>query len=281
MKKTLLFLIPLIILWGCKSVDMLTVEQSNSMIETYKKQIEENEKIISPKAENIPSGNDVIISAGISGLNRILYSLANNRNDDMNLYFGYSPNIIKEDKKVLTINYTNYVNIDSGFVYMNLKSFKLDKFESSKLLSTIEIEGFGKVSVSGKYTGIPASLSPNVQLYLIEPIAFDLLALKTGMLTLKPKPKKMILKTKISINLLGWDVPWYKEVPLELSDLVKPIDFPITLKSEIQFPLPASKAGDQKLDYAPYTLELKNASVSGTTSRIIYKTDIDFMKKTQ
>lgn len=278
MKSALIFLAFLSFI-GCSSVDMLTIEQSQKLIDKYIPQIEQNDKLINSKQLNLPTGKDVILSLGIQPLNIMMQSLATNRTDDINLYFGYSPNIIKEEKSIVGIKYVNFVNVDSGFVYLDLKSLKIDRFEKNKLFATIEIEGFGKVSVSGKFAGIPASISPDVQLYLIEPINFELLADKPGSITMKPMPKKMILKTKLKINLLGWDVPWYQEVPLEFSDLVRPMQFPIALKSEIQFPLPASKFGDNKIEYVPYLLKLKNSSVSGTGTRIIYKTDIDFIKK--
>lgn len=277
MRKLLIAL--LAVFAGCKSVDMLTLEQSQKIIDQYKPQLEQNDKLINSKSGNFPSGNDIILGAGIQPLNRIMQIFSNNRNDDISLYFGYSPNILKEEKSVLGIKYTNHINIDSGFVYLNIKSLKIDKFEKSRLNAVLEIEGFGKVGVSGKYLGIPAGITPDVQLYLNEPVSFDLIASSQGVISLKPLPKKLILKAKVKINLLGWDVPWYQEIPLELAELVKPIQFPIALKSEIQFPLPASKSGDQKIEYAPYLLEMNNASVEGQNTKIIYRTNIDFKKK--
>lgn len=282
MNKVNLFFVCLFFVFyliSCSSIDLPKVKQSEEAITNYKLKLDESEGIISSKMPALQSGKDAIVNISLAPLNRMMQILANNRADDINLYFGYSPNIMKEDKNILGLNHTNYVNVDSGMVILNLKSLKINTFENGKLSGNIEIEGSGKIAVNGKYAGIPARVSPDVQLYLNEPLVFDISVNESGNLTLKPRPKKLMLKTKISIKLLQWNVPWYQEIPLEISEILKPISFPIAMKPEIMFPKPADKSGEQKMQNEPYILEFTGSSVIGLQSKLQYRTNINFIKK--
>ena len=276
-KLLILALIPAFI--ACRSVDFPKPETSQRQIDSLKPLIAALDQELNVIQKDLPSGKEMILQAQIKPFNAILEKLAYQRNDDITLIFNESKGIIKEDKSAFGINYTNQVDISGGKMDVNLKSFKFESIEGNKVTAKIELEGFGKVSVGGKYMGVPAQITPDIQLYLNEPITLAISSTKPGFMTLTPEWKQLALKTKISINLLGWAVPFYKEIPLQITDLMKPIDIPIALKPEIQFPLPAQKFGDSKIDFAPYVLEFSAPEVWAWGNKIEYKANLDFKKK--
>jgi hypothetical protein len=279
MKQIYLILALLTILISCKSIDLPSVEQSDIVINQSKPKLEELDKAINSKFSPAPEANDFRIAIKSSAINSIIDNFAYNRNDDINFYFLATKPLMTENKTILGVNFTNYLNIDTGFITVNLKKFRFNKFENNKIYGIIEIEGEGNISVSGKYTGIPASVSPDVYLYLYEDIVFDVKTTDSGYVVLMPQPKDMKLKTKISIKLLEWKIPYYQEIPLKLTDIVKPMTIPIAVKPDIQFPLPAESFGKEKVKMANYKLELKNTKLYLNNNIIDYRSDMDFIRK--
>ena len=155
----------------------------------------------------------------------------------------------------------------------------MNKLHQNKVDGMIELEGKGFISVSGKYTGIPASASPEVELYLNEAISMELLPTDTGYVLLKPVPKDIILKIKFSINLLGWKIPYYQEIPLKFAEMMKPVAFPLAVNTDVTFPLPAQKFGNDKVEMVPYQMIFHKTKVSGVNTKIEYRTDIDLKRK--
>jgi hypothetical protein len=264
---------------GCSSIDLPTVEQSQKSINISKLQIDSLSSNIKMKRLALPAGNDVIVRINMNALNKIIEPIANNREDDIKIDFPPTKPVMSEDKSILGIKYTNYINVESGSLIANLKKFRFERMHLNKIGTTLEVEGKGNLSVSGRYMGVPASVSPEIYMYLFESVSLSLTSTKNGEIVLNPEQKGMILKTKFTVSLLGWQVPWYQEVPLEFTDMIKPLSFPIALKSEIQFPLPAKTFGDQKLEFAPYLLELSNSKVSAANNKLEYRTDVDFRRK--
>jgi hypothetical protein len=278
-RNILIFVIPFI-LFACKSgVDLPSVQQSEKSISEYNNRIDSLERVIIRKKPSFPVGNDFVIRLSLPAIDKVVETFANNRYDDLTINFLQTAPVYKEDKSIFGISYTNYVNIDNGFLNANLKKFRFDNTNKNKLDATIEIEGKGNISVSGKYMGVPASVSPEIELYMYETVTFDIIAENSGYVLLKPEPKKMILKSKFSVNLLGWQLPWYQEIPLELSALIEPIRLPIAAKPEFMLPLPSSKPGDEKIEYAPYLIELSNSKVAAANNKIEFRSDINFKPK--
>jgi hypothetical protein len=278
-KNIYIFLIPFLLV-SCKSgIELPTIEQSQKSIALYNNRIDSLERAVIRKKPSFPIGNDFIIRLSLPAIDKIVETLANNRYDDLSVKFLPTAPVYKEDKSILGISYTNYLNIDNGFLNANLKKFRFDNTNRNKIDATIEVEGKGNISVSGKYMGVPASISPEIELYLYETITFNLIAENNGYVTLKPEPKRMILKSKFYVNLLGWQFPWYQEVPLEISELIEPIKLPISVRPEFMLPLPSSKPGDQKIEYAPYILDFSNSNVTASNNRIEFKSDVNFRPK--
>ena len=278
MKYALLILMIFISI-SCKSVDYPKMEESQAKIDKYNPLILSLDSSIRKKKMFQKPSKDLELKINLSTLNKIIQPLTSNRTDDINLYFPPTKQFVSENKSILGISYTNLLNIDTGFVSLDLKSLRFDKLIQNKLYANIEIEGKGNLRISGKYLGVGSNVSSDVQLYLNEPIIFDINSSNNGYVELKPQPKKLILKTKFGINLLGWSLPWYQEIPLELTDMVKPIRIPVSLKTDIQFPIPAQKFSENKLEFAPFQVDFTKSEFNGDANKIDYKTNLEFIRK--
>jgi hypothetical protein len=268
-----------VVLIGCSSLNLPSTEESKKKIADLMPQVNTQNMLINRMTTNLPSGSDITARIRLAAFNTILSAFTKSRMDDITINFPPTKPFYSEQKSILGINYTNQLDVNSGQVVMDIKSFTFDKFDQNKIDATLEIQGKGNISVSGKYTGIPASVSPEIELYLKESISFDVLPADTGAIILRPQSKTLILKTKFYVKLLEWKVPWSQDIPLQLTDLMKPVTVRFALMSEIWFPLPASKAGANKLDYVPYYLQLSKTSVGIKNGMLESKTDVDFKKK--
>lgn len=277
--RFIMFLLSLYIFSGCKSIDMPTIEQSQKLIDFYKPQINLADRNIDDKTKNLPSGNDLILRLSINPINTILKALANRREDDIKLIFSQSKNVVKEDKSILGINYTNYINIDTGSFSVNIKAINFSKFDKNIIEGRIEIEGKGEISASGKYMGVPASILPEVQIYLNEPVSFNLQATDSGYIVLKPRPSELTLKTKFFFKLLEWKIPFSYDSKLQFTDIMKPMAVPIALNTEIQFPKPSKKAGSNEMEQIPYEVQLKNTLLKTLDSKLELRSDAVFKVK--
>ena len=88
-----------------------------------------------------------------------------------------------------------------------------------------------------------------------------------------------MLKSKVLISLLGWNIPYYKEIPLQATDLIKPVLIPSALRSEIIFPLPAAQYGSQRLEFVKRYLRFSKSSVRANDNGLEYRSNIDFEKE--
>lgn len=279
MKQTIFILLVLIGLFGCKSIDLPTIEQSERSIAEYSKGLESTERVIDAQNKRLPSGNDIILKLNSSIINRLVKNITNSRQDDINLIFKQTKKLISEKKNILGLEYNNYLNIDTGNISIDIKSLTIDKINNKLLNGTLEIEGMGSVKVTGSHTGISASSTPEVELYLKESITFESGLAKNGNLILSPKPKDMKLKLKFNVKLLEWKVPVSREVPLKLTELLKPVNLPLMFDSEMQLPVPADEFKKQNLEMVPFTLKFKDAAANAGNEAIEYRAQIEIQRK--
>ena len=279
MKNLLILLAAALALVSCRSVDFPTVEESQKIIDLNKHKIDSLNTLVESRKPAIKLDSDLQMNLSLSSVNKVIEPVANSKQEDISVTFRETKPLFKEDKNIFGISYTNYLNVDGGNISVNLKKFRFDRLIQNKIDANIELEGKGNISVSGKYTAIPASATPLIELYLYEPITFLVLPDGRGSLILKAEPKRMVLKTKTSIKLLEWYVPWYQEVPLELTDLIQPVILPLGFKTEIGFPLPSSKNGNEKIEMAPYLINLNDTKLVLENNKIEFKTNVDFIKK--
>ena len=270
-------LIPYII--SCSTIDLPTVEESNKVIMLSKDKLEEAEKMINSKSAELPHGYNVDIKVQKDMINRVLSSVANDRKQDITINFLKTKNLIKDDKNVLGIEYTNFIDVDKGKVDMDLKTFKVNKMENNKVEATIEIEGNGDISLSGKNTGISASVTSGVDLYLKDNVEFKIESKENGNILLKPVPKKLRLKTKFSIAILKWNLPWREEIELEFADILSPIPVPMTLATEVDLPFPAKNKNPGQFDFLPFKVDFTEVQIKTIDDNLIWKSNANIMNK--
>lgn len=280
MRNIILLLIAVVLLQSCSSIDLPSIEQSQADILKYSAELKQDEAQIKNYSKNLPEGSNLVLNIKLETLNKVIEKVTSNRVDDITIILPPKKQIMNEEKNVFGIKYSNYLNIDTGNVKLDLKKLKFDKFENNKIYATLEIEGSGNVKISGKYTGIPASVNPDIVFYMYETFTLDANSVN-GVLILKPNKKTLKLKTKISIKLLEWSVPYYQEIPLEITDLIKPISFPLSVPSQIMFPLPSETFSNNRLEFAPFNVELKGTSMKAHQNIIDYRTDIEFKRHTK
>jgi hypothetical protein len=276
MKFNLLAILVFTFLISCGSkINIPSKEESLAVIKKNKEQIQDSDSKIDKQNTEAPS-KDLTIKIRTEGLNKVLDKIAFKKTKDFNIDLLSTPNIFIEEKSALGIKYTNSVSLEKGNIGLDLKKFRLFS-SNSGFKGNLELEANGEVKVSGRYMGLPASVSPSIQMYLDENFDF-ILAFKDTTLLLTPKPKTMVLKTKIGIKLMEWSIPYYKEIPLELSKLIKPIELPLTTESLINFPLPATKAGASKIEMVPLKVKLSNTEVNSLSNIFEIKSNLNFSR---
>ncbi len=278
-KVNLIYFILLAGLVSCSSIDLPTVEESDISIAQNTIKLNEIEKLIDSKTTFLPEGSNIEVTIRKDMINRILSVVSSNRKLDLSIIFPKTKNLLREEKKVLGIEYTNYVDIDKGQVNMDLKTLKFQKMQNGKIEATIEIEGEGEISLSGKNTGIPASITSGVNLYLKDNVEFEIENAGNGNIVLKPLPKKLKLKTKFSIAFLKWNIPWREEIELEFDDIISPMPVPMSLATELELPIPAKSKKPGQFDYVPYKVEFKDVRINTIGDNLIWKANINIMNK--
>ncbi len=275
--KTHLFFLSVfsIICGGCSSIDLPSIEESDLKIRTFKPAIEAVDKNINMIGEKLLLDHDVVMRTRMSAFNSILSALVNHRTDDVQIVFNGNKPWIEEDENILGIRYKNYLNIDGGEINLNLTDFHFNSFTQNKLSANLRIEGIGKISISGKYTGIPASASPDVNLDLNETVEFTINTTDSGSIILKPVPKMINLHIKFYINLLAWKIPWNETQQFALESLIKPMTIPTNIKSSIQFPL-LSQSPKEKYQFESKPLFMWNTIVTTSQNVLDWRSDIAF-----
>lgn len=267
------------ILTGCgSSVNIPSVEESEKKIAETIPQLDSIDHLIVAQTQSLPKGFDIISHTRMSAINTLLDGITNAQRNDIHFDFLSTRPLWKEEKSTFGITYTNYVDVDSGRLDVDLKKFQFTGLLNNIVLADVEIEGTGSIRVSGKYTGITASAAPLVHFYLNEQLQFSISTADSDYIRLTPLPRTVMLKTKVTINLLGWSIPYYREIPLQSDDLIKPVLIPSALRSEIVFPLPAAQYGEQRLEYVKRLLDFTRSTVGANNNILEYKSNISFIK---
>ncbi|NUN68124.1 MAG: hypothetical protein HUU02_00255 [Bacteroidetes bacterium] len=279
MRTYLATALALIILTGCgSSINTPSVKDSQALINAVKPQLDRLDSIVNAQTRKLPRGHDLITSTRTSGVNRLLTAVAERTAKDIHVDFLATRPLWKEEKSVLGIGYTNAVNVDTGTLDIDLKKFLFTEIVNNTIYAQIEIEGTGALKASGSYAGVSARIAPQVHFYLDEQVFFTVAAADSDFIRLNPVPKTVKLKTKITIDLLGWQVPYYKEIPLLTTDLIKPVLIPSAVTSEIVFPVPAAQYGADRMAFVKRYLRFSRSTVNTTANAVEYRSNIDFIK---
>ncbi len=262
---------------GCgSSLNIPTVEESERQIAGLRPLLDSLNGAITVQSASLPGGYDLISRTRISAVNGLLVGVTTRSSNDLHIDFLGTRPLWQETKSILGIQYTNYVDIDTGSLDIDLKRFLFTDFSNNIVNASIEIEGKGTVRASGAYAGVSARFTPQIQFYLNENIQFSLAAADSDYIRLEPVPKTVLLKTKITMQLLGIQIPYYNEIPLQTDQLIKPVLIPSAVRSEIIFPIPAARYGSGNLDFVKRFLRFSNSTASAEQNVLEYRSNIDF-----
>lgn len=275
--KKYFYILSLLLLISCKSIELPTIEESNYKINLLQKQIEVVDKTITPK---MPKTNtDLTLKIKRSAVQKIVKGLAQSSMTDFNLFFQPTPQFIKEEHSFFGISYTDYLSIDTGFVELNLRDLDIQSMDYSVLKLHIELDGKGFFDVSGKYKGIPASKRPEIELNLSEDLQFSLYPNKYSEIVIAPYPKTMYLNVKFLLNFMGWKIPWNESIDLNLTDILQPVKLPMSLSSDIDFPFPKKEYDFNTIEPVKYSLNFKDTKISIDNNILNVSTNILLIKK--
>lgn len=274
----LFFGLTILLLTSCKNIELPSKEESKLKIEYFSKRID----TLHLEALNYEKTfgrieADLEISLDLDVLNRLLRRFLENRREDIKLIFLPTRPLFIEEKNIFGIKYSNFINLDTGNLEVNIKSLKIFHSSDKSIEATIELEGKGKINVSGKYTGIPVYANPFVEIYMNETIKFEVLPSNDEVI-FKPLPKILNLKTRITIKLLNWDVPYYQEIPIQATDLLKPLGIKLGFSGEITLPKPSTNVRN-KFELKNYNVNFKSPKIKIEQNRLFYNSNIELNSK--
>lgn len=273
-----ILIILVFIIISCSSIDTNNNLNLKKELENIENQLVQLNKNLDLKSKEFFSKNDIEISISDKVINNILYNLSNYNNKDIVIKLLPTKHIYRKEVNVLGIQYTNYVNIDSGFINIDIKSIKKISQQNNEVTLQVELSGNGSISLSGKNTGISASITSKIDAYTKDTISFKLQS-QSNNIILKPQNNNIGIKTKFTISLFGWDIPWRETINLNLSDLLKPFEIPLSISSSLELLLPDFKNNKMTFKEIPTKIETNNFSVSTSTSGIKIQSNINFIKK--
>lgn len=280
MRTVPLLFIASVLLAGCgSSLDLPSVEESRAAAADFRARTAALDSSVTLSSAGLPGGADIVSRTRLSAVNRLLERVTAAGTKDVHIELLPTRPLWREETSVLGIPVVNHIDIESGRLDIDLKRFRFTGADANTLTAEIEIEGEGKATVSGRYAGVPASASPTARFYLRDSVRFVIAAADSDAVRLTPQPKTVLLKTKVSVSLLGWTVPYDREIPLSSTDLIRPIVVPSALRSEIVFPLPAAQYGEQRLEYVRRFISFTRSSVRTVNGVLEYRGTIDLTKE--
>jgi len=258
------------LLCACSSMDIPTIEESNRRIAMLERSLIDAEKALSLYQKRLHMHGDLMFSMSIAAINRIMHALAAQRSDDMIITFLPTRPLLEERKSILGIGYVNRLDIDSGRVVLNLRRFEFLEYRRTGIAAILDLEGQGRVSVSGRYSGVPGSASPSIQLSLRDTVQFDLQITDNGAFVLVPRPRQVMLHSVFRVRLLNWDVPWKEDIPLDIHTLLAPLVLPSVFDASIQFPVPATSWSIKSYEFETLPLRLGSPVFDVRSGRITF-----------
>jgi hypothetical protein len=235
-----------------------------------KAELEKVERPLRIYETRLTSNTDMRTTLRVSVVNSVLGALASHRSDDLVIAFPETRPLLLERKSVFGIGYTNRLDIDSGTVTLNLRRASIASQRRGELRVFLEMEGQGRISVSGKYAGISGSTSPRIELSLRDTISFLVSSGgEQGTILLRPARGSVILNAKLHVSLLGWEVPWEERIPIQIDKLIPPIELPTLIQTSIKLPVPARDFSDKNYEFAetPFIFSKSRTMVDGNFIR--------------
>ena len=265
-----------VLLSACSSIDLPSEEESEAKIRRLRAEIARAEQPLHIYEQRFHGSRDAVSTLRTDVVNRIFGAIASQRSDDLIIGFPPTRPLLSERKSVLGIRYTNHIDIDSGMVTLNLRRAELVSTRGNALRVLLEIEGAGRISVSGRYTGISAGSSPRIALSLRDTVSMDLRAGKNGALTLVPRSGEVMLHATLYVKLAGWEIPWNEDIPLRIDELLAPVPLPALISTSIKLPVPAREYSDESYEFIDVPIRLSDPVLFLEGERIRYAFDCEF-----
>lgn len=263
-------------LFACSSIDLPTVEESDARIARVQSDLARAEAPLRSYAQRLSLRKDMKTAIDPDLLNRVLKAVATQRSDDMRIVFPPTRPLLEERKQILGFTYTNRLDIDSGAVTLNLRRAELKGLRSSGVKALLEFDGAGRIAVSGKYGGVPASASPRVEISLKDSITLNIRTNQKGEITLIPARQTVLLSTTFHVSLLGWEIPWNEKTPLQLDELIQPITMPGILVGEMKLPAPAKEYRSGRYEFVSVPVEIRNTEAGTANGKIEIQADVEY-----
>ncbi len=262
------------VLPSCSTLDIPTTEESLQTIHRISPQLAFTDKAIDVISMMLPSAVHITVNLKQAALNRFIKGITENRTDDLHVLLHKTSPLVSETKTILGLPYSNYIDLDSGFMTINVKEMRFTRFSGTRVDAVFALEGKGRIRASGRYMGIPGRTSPELELSLNDVVSFDL-GLVEGNLQLRPVQKTVVLKTRMLVTLLEWKIPWSEEIDLQVADIVPAFTLPSTLRGSIQLPVPASTPGEKSVEYHERRIELFQTTVIFDDDALSLRTNFD------
>ncbi len=275
--KLNIMIVIMILLVSCSTMDKTDVSQLNTKIKKIDSNLNTLNKNLDKIMQEFISENNIEIHISEKVLNEIMTKLSNYNNKDIIINLLSTKEIYKKEQNILGIKYTNYVNIDSGLLNINIKSIKLINQKDNELKLQLELSGTGFISLSGKNTGISASIKSKIEAYSKDTLNFKVQS-QSHNIVLKPQNDKVDIKTKFTITLFGWNIPWRETINLSIADILKPLEIPLEINTSVIFPLPDFKIKKLTLKGIPAKIKTKNFNVSSSKNGMTIKSNLEFTK---
>ncbi|MDX9759843.1 MAG: hypothetical protein RBU27_11850 [Bacteroidota bacterium] len=266
----------LLVLSACSSIDLPTVEESDARIARLRSDLARAEAPLRSYAQRLTPRKDMKTAIDPEVLNRVLKAVATHRSDDMRIVFPATRPLLEERKQILGFHYTNRLDIDSGAVTLNLRRAELRGVRGGVVRALLELEGTGRIAVSGKYGGVPASASPRIELSLKDSITFRVKTNEKGAISLIPARQTVLLSTTFHVSLLGWEIPWNEKTPLQLDELLQPITMPGILAGEITLPAPAREYSSGRYEFVSVPVVIRRTEAGTANGRIEIQADVEY-----
>jgi hypothetical protein len=274
MKRTVYLSLLACFFCACSSMDLPSVEESNRRIRMLQRSLVDAERPLNILQQRYRTQRDLATTLRLSAVNRIARALAAQRTDDLVITFLPTRPLLEERKSMLGIAYVNRLDIDSGRVTLDLRRFEFISGQRHALDAVIALEGEGRIAVSGRYTGLSASASPRIRLTLHDTVRFDLSAGPNGGFILTPRPRRVMLRTVFRVSLLGWDVPWSEDIPLEIHNLLPALSVPSMFEAALRFPVPAASYSVRNYDFHEIPLLLDRSLIDLRDGILMYHANV-------
>lgn len=272
-------LITLVLLLPCaaesSAQDLPPTDSSRAAIAEITPRLARVDSLLNNAFRGVERGQqDIILTVKAGAINAFFNAAAARGTDDCLVRLLETKGVWSDTKSLFGITVTSSLDVDSGTIAVDLKRFAVPSMTKNIIESQVELEGAGLVAVTGRSAGVPGHASPKLDLYLQDRIRFACAGDKAGMITLRPQSARVVLKAKLSVKLWGFDIPYYKEIPLEVTDLVPTLTLPVALSSSVRAPIRGTYRNGRGIEYADYSVSFGALRVWADQDELELRTNI-------